>query len=50
VSVGQTAGAFTEILSGVDEGDMVAVTGGFLIDSESQLEAPAGGEHEGHKM
>jgi Cu(I)/Ag(I) efflux system membrane fusion protein len=46
VSVGLTAGAFTEILGGVDEGDMVAATGGFLIDSESRLEAPAGGEHE----
>jgi membrane fusion protein, copper/silver efflux system len=45
VSVGLTSGAFTEILSGVNEGDMVASTGGFLIDSESQLEAPAGGEH-----
>lgn len=45
VSVGLTSGAFTEILSGVNEGDMVALTGGFLIDSESQLEAPAGGGH-----
>jgi Cu(I)/Ag(I) efflux system membrane fusion protein len=45
VSVGLTYGAFIEILSGVNEGDMVAATGGFLIDSESQLEAPAGGEH-----
>jgi Cu(I)/Ag(I) efflux system membrane fusion protein len=45
VSVGLTSGAFTEILGGVQEGDMVASTGGFLIDSESQLETPAGGEH-----
>jgi Cu(I)/Ag(I) efflux system membrane fusion protein len=45
VSVGLTSGAFTEILSGLNEGDMVASTGGFLIDSESRLEAPAGGEH-----
>jgi Cu(I)/Ag(I) efflux system membrane fusion protein len=45
VSVGLTSGAFTEILSGLNEGDMVASTGGFLIDSESQLEAPAGGGH-----
>jgi membrane fusion protein, copper/silver efflux system len=44
VSVGLTSGAFTEILSGAGEGEMVAATGGFLIDSESQLEAPAGGE------
>jgi Cu(I)/Ag(I) efflux system membrane fusion protein len=45
VSVGLTSGGFTEILGGVQEGDMVASTGGFLIDSESQLETPAGGEH-----
>ena len=45
VVAGLTSGAFTEILSGANEGEMVASTGGFLIDSESQLEAPAGGEH-----
>ena len=38
VKVGQGAGGFTEILGGVEEGDMVAATGGFLVDSESQLE------------
>lgn len=50
VGVGLTSGGMTELLSGVNEGEMVASTGGFLIDSESQLESPAGGEHEGHHM
>ena len=50
VSVGLTAGAFTEILTGVNEGEMVAATGGFLIDSESQLKTPERGEHFGHRM
>jgi Cu(I)/Ag(I) efflux system membrane fusion protein len=44
VGVGVTAGGYTEILSGLEEGDMVASSGGFLIDSESQLESSAGGE------
>jgi membrane fusion protein, copper/silver efflux system len=50
VHVGETSGGFIEILSGVEEGDMVAGTGGFLIDSESQLANPARGEHFGHHM
>ena len=33
VVAGLTSGAFTEILSGANEGEMVASTGGFLIDS-----------------
>ncbi|HTY58094.1 MAG TPA: efflux RND transporter periplasmic adaptor subunit [Bacteroidota bacterium] len=41
VRVGQTSGGVTEILDGVAEGEMVAATGGFLIDSESQLQPPA---------
>jgi Cu(I)/Ag(I) efflux system membrane fusion protein len=50
VRVGETSGGFIEILSGVEEGDMVAETGGFLIDSESQLANPARTEHFGHHM
>ncbi|HMK39266.1 MAG TPA: efflux RND transporter periplasmic adaptor subunit [Bacteroidota bacterium] len=50
VTVGLTSGGLTEVLGGVEEGDMVAATGGFLIDSESRLEAPPGGEHAGHSM
>jgi Cu(I)/Ag(I) efflux system membrane fusion protein len=45
VRVGQTSGGTVEILDGVAEGEMVASTGGFLIDSESQLQPPARKEH-----
>jgi membrane fusion protein, copper/silver efflux system len=41
VRVGLASGGLTEILGGVVEGEMVASTGGFLIDSESQLQVPA---------
>ncbi len=37
VVVGSTSDGFTVILNGLDEGEQVAETGGFLIDSESQL-------------
>ncbi|MFZ2324994.1 MAG: efflux RND transporter periplasmic adaptor subunit [Ignavibacteriaceae bacterium] len=37
VQVGQKYGDKYQILSGLNEGDEVAVTGGYLIDSESQL-------------
>jgi len=30
-----------EILGGLKEGEMVATTGGFMIESESQLQQPA---------
>ena len=41
VVVGERTETYAEILSGVDVGDEVAATGGFLIDSESQLRHPA---------
>ena len=44
VSVGVTSGPYTEILGGVKEGEIVAASGGFLIDSESRLEFPASAE------
>ncbi|MBA4320219.1 MAG: efflux RND transporter periplasmic adaptor subunit, partial [Flavobacterium sp.] len=36
-----------QILSGLNEGDEIAATGGFLIDSESQLKTgmPTGHQH-----
>ncbi len=40
VTTGMTDHAAVEILSGVEEGERVAATGGFLIDSESALSLP----------
>lgn len=39
VNVGSRFGEKYQILSGLNEGDEVAASGGFLIDSESQLES-----------
>ncbi|HTO95019.1 MAG TPA: efflux RND transporter periplasmic adaptor subunit [Bacteroidota bacterium] len=60
VHAGFTANGETEILHGLRGGEMVAVTGGFLIDSESQLVSPRSdtmpgvaphpGEHTGYSM
>jgi Cu(I)/Ag(I) efflux system membrane fusion protein len=43
VHVGLRDAAGVQILHGVDEGEMVATSGGFLIDSESRLRQPADG-------
>ncbi|MCZ7558261.1 MAG: efflux RND transporter periplasmic adaptor subunit [Bacteroidia bacterium] len=40
VRLGAKAGAFYEVLSGIDEGSMVAESGGYLLDSESTLLHP----------
>ncbi|ABL00526.1 efflux RND transporter periplasmic adaptor subunit [Pelobacter propionicus] len=54
VQVGQQAGDRVQILSGLREGEKVAVSGGYLIDSEAQLKSGtrdqgAGtGGHQGH--
>lgn len=47
VKVGEKFGNKYQILSGLDEGDQIAATGGFLIDSESQLKSgmPSGHQH-----
>ncbi|MBI1919506.1 MAG: efflux RND transporter periplasmic adaptor subunit [Geobacter sp.] len=52
VKVGARAGDNLQILDGVKAGEKVAVSGGYLIDSESQLRGGAGGHagHEGMKM
>jgi len=47
VKLGQRAGEFYQVLEGLHEGEIIAVTGGYLIDSESQLQLAASGE-EGH--
>lgn len=48
VQVGQQADDKIQILSGLKEGDKVAVSGGYLIDSESQLKGGAGQDHSRH--
>jgi Cu(I)/Ag(I) efflux system membrane fusion protein len=49
VQVGLRTETYTEILDGLDVGDDVAETGGFLIDSESTLSAPSvPNPHAGH--
>ena len=48
VELGQKFGDKYQIISGVNEGDEVAASGGFLIDSESQLKTgmPTGHQHD----
>jgi len=48
VRTGQKSGGYYEILSGLSEGDMVVTSGGFLLDSESQLKGGTAGSHAGH--
>lgn len=43
VELGMHADGYTEILSGVKDGDAVVVNGNFLIDAESNLRAAIGG-------
>lgn len=49
VQIGNRFGDKYQILSGLTEGDEIAATGGFLIDSESQLKTgmPTGHQHGG---
>lgn len=48
VQIGNRFGDKYQILSGLNEGDEIAASGGFLIDSESQLKTgmPTGHQHE----
>ncbi|ABL01241.1 efflux RND transporter periplasmic adaptor subunit [Pelobacter propionicus] len=48
VQVGQQTDDKIQILSGLKPGDKVAVSGGYLIDSESQLKGGAGQDHSKH--
>lgn len=43
VQVGERVDEKAQILSGLKAGDMVAVSGGYMIDSESQLKGSGGG-------
>jgi Cu(I)/Ag(I) efflux system membrane fusion protein len=45
VTTGRRGGGYVEILSGLSAGDSVAASGGFLIESESQLRAAHGSVH-----
>lgn len=45
VQVGQRTDDKLQILSGLNAGDKVAVSGGYLIDSESQLKGGGGQDH-----
>lgn len=48
VQVGQRTDDKVQILSGIKAGDNVAVSGSYLIDSESQLKGGGGQEHSQH--
>jgi len=48
VQVGQKTDDKAQILSGLKPGDKVAVSGGYLIDSESQLKGGGGQDHSQH--
>lgn len=48
VQVGQRSDEKIQILSGIKVGDKVAVSGGYLIDSESQLKGGGGQDHSKH--
>jgi Cu(I)/Ag(I) efflux system membrane fusion protein len=48
VQVGQQSDDKIQILSGIKSGDKVAVSGGYLIDSESQLKGGGGQDHSQH--
>jgi Cu(I)/Ag(I) efflux system membrane fusion protein len=50
VQVGERVDEKVQILSGLKSGDKVAVSGGYLIDSESQLKGTSGGSMPGMKM
>ncbi len=49
VKLGASSDSFYEVVSGLKQGELVAVTGGFLLDSESALQQPSSGDaHVGH--
>ena len=48
VQVGQQSDDKIQILSGIRSGEKVAVSGGYLIDSESQLKGGGGQDHSQH--
>ena len=47
VVIGQRAGEDVQILEGIKAGDVIVTSGGYLLDSESQLESPSHSSDEG---
>jgi membrane fusion protein, copper/silver efflux system len=50
VKVGARVGDQVQILSGINKGEKVATSGGYLIDSESQLSSGSGQDHSQHTV
>ncbi|MBA4312213.1 MAG: efflux RND transporter periplasmic adaptor subunit [Chlorobiaceae bacterium] len=53
VKIGERSNEYVQILDGINEGETIVTSGGYLIDSESQLEAATGSktsEHADMKM
>ncbi|MBL8220673.1 MAG: efflux RND transporter periplasmic adaptor subunit [Bryobacterales bacterium] len=46
VTIGQRHGGRVEILTGLQVGDRIVISGNFLLDSESQLQSAASGGHQ----
>jgi Cu(I)/Ag(I) efflux system membrane fusion protein len=49
VQTGARSGDAIQVLSGLREGEKVASSGGYLIESEAQLRSGTGGGHAGHE-
>jgi Cu(I)/Ag(I) efflux system membrane fusion protein len=49
VRIGAQSDSDVQILEGISEGESVVSSGGYLIDSESQLETPNGTSSDAHK-
>ncbi len=50
IKIGNEQDGYYEITSGLNEGDRVVSSGGFLIDSESQIQMGMNSGHEGHEL
>lgn len=48
VQLGASSDSYYEIISGLKEGEQVAISGGFLLDSESALQMSTTSAHSGH--
>jgi Cu(I)/Ag(I) efflux system membrane fusion protein len=53
VTIGERTNEYVQILDGINEGETIVSSGGYLIDSESQMQTPTSSkssEHAGMKM